>query len=76
MSDAVNLSHQIICDELLRLKTDLARRAGKQVLLLRTLAPRPKLWNPARIGARCVEMGAATWDPLESTCRHASLSIL
>jgi predicted acylesterase/phospholipase RssA len=60
MSEAVNLSHQIICDELFRLKTDLARRAGKRLLLLRTLAPRPKLWNPAKIGAGCVEIGAAT----------------
>jgi NTE family protein len=60
MSVAVNLSHQIICDELLRLKTELARHAGKRVLILRTLAPRPNLWNPARIGASCVELGAAT----------------
>ncbi len=60
MSMAVNLSHQIICDELLRLKTDLARHAGKRLLILRTLAPRPNLWNPARIGAACVEVGAAT----------------
>lgn len=60
MSQAIGLSHQIICDELRRLKLDLARRAGKQLLLLRTLAPRPRLWNPAKIGAGCVEIGAAT----------------
>jgi hypothetical protein len=60
MSHAVNLSHQIICDELLRLKTDLARRAGKRLVVLRTLSPRPRLWNPAKIGAGCVEIGAAT----------------
>ena len=60
MSHAVNLSHQIICDELLRLKTELARRAGKRLLLLRTLAPRPSLWNPAKVGRECVEAGAAT----------------
>jgi NTE family protein len=60
MSTAVNLSHQIICDELLRLKTDLARHAGKRLLILRTLAPRPNLWNPAKVGAACVDMGAAT----------------
>jgi predicted acylesterase/phospholipase RssA len=60
MSQAANLSHQIICDELLRLKTDLARRAGKRLVLLRSLAPRPRLWNPARIGNRCVEVGGRT----------------
>ena len=60
MSHAVNLSHQIICDELLRLKTDLARRAGKRLVVLRTLSPRPSLWNPAKAGAGCVEIGAAT----------------
>ena len=62
MSTAVNLSHQIICDELLRLKTELARLHGKRLLLLRTVAPRPSLWNPARIGAACVELGANTVD--------------
>jgi predicted acylesterase/phospholipase RssA len=60
MSHAVNLSHQIICDELLRLKTDLVRRAGKRLVVLRTLSPRPSLWNPAKVGAGCVEIGAAT----------------
>ena len=60
ISGAVNLSHQIICDELLRLKMDLARLAGKRVILLRTLAPRPSLWNAGKLGARCVELGRAT----------------
>jgi predicted acylesterase/phospholipase RssA len=60
MSHAVNLSHQIICDELLRLKTDLVRRAGKRLVVLRTLSPRPRLWNPAKVGAGCVDIGAAT----------------
>jgi predicted acylesterase/phospholipase RssA len=67
MSHAVNLAHQIICDELLRLKTELARRAGKQVILLRTLAPRPSLWNPAKKGAGCVELGAATVEQNRSS---------
>lgn len=67
MSHAVNLSHQIICDELLRLKSDLARRAGKRLILLRTLAPRPRLWNPAKIGAGCVEIGSATVEQNRST---------
>lgn len=60
MSHAVNLSHQIICDELLRLKMDLARRAGKEIVILRTISPRPNLWNPAKVGAGCVELGAAS----------------
>lgn len=60
ISTAANLSHQIICDELLRLKTELARPSGKRLLFLRTLAPRPSLWNPAKIGVRCVELGAST----------------
>jgi predicted acylesterase/phospholipase RssA len=60
MSGAVNLSHQIICDELLRLKTELARHAGKRLIVLRTLAPRPRLWNPVKVGARCLEIGRAT----------------
>ena len=60
ISGAMNVAHQAICGELLRLKTDLARRAGKRLLLLRTLAPRPSLWHPAQVGARCLESGAAT----------------
>jgi len=60
MSVAVNLSHQIICDELLRLKVELARQSGKRLLILRTVAPRPSLWNPAATGVSCVELGANT----------------
>ena len=30
----------------------------------------------ARIGRKRVTMRRCQWDPLESTCRHASLSIL
>jgi predicted acylesterase/phospholipase RssA len=60
MSGAVNLAHQTICDELLRLKAELARHAGKRLILLRTVAPRPSLWHPAKAGARCIELGAAT----------------
>ena len=67
MSHAVNLSHQIICDELLRLKTDLARRAGKRLVVLRTLSPRPTLWNPAKVGVGCVEIGAATVEQNQAT---------
>ena len=59
---AGGLAHQILCDELLRLKTEMARRAGQRVVFLRTLAPRPLPWNTARIGPRCVEIGAETVD--------------
>jgi len=58
--DAFNLSHQIICDELLRLKTEIARLSGKRLISLRTIAPRPSLWNAGKLGARCVEMGRVT----------------
>jgi len=60
VSDAFNLSHQIICDELLRLKTEIARLSGKRLISLRTLAPRPSLWNAGKLGARCTEIGRAT----------------
>jgi NTE family protein len=60
MSNSINLSHRIICDELLRLKTQLARQAGKRLIVLQTVSPRPSLWNPVKIGASCVELGAAT----------------
>jgi NTE family protein len=58
--DAFNLSHQIICEELLRLKTEIARLSGKRLVFLRTVAPRPSLWNAGKVGARCVELGRAT----------------
>jgi len=60
ISGAVNLSHQIICDELLRLKLALAQKAGKRVIPLQTEAPRPSLWNAAKAGAQCVELGRAS----------------
>ena len=60
ISDAANLSHQIICDELVRLKTEIARLSGKRLIFLRTLAPRPSLWNSGKLGAQCAEIGRAT----------------
>jgi predicted acylesterase/phospholipase RssA len=70
MSHAVNLSHQIICDELLRLKMELAKRAGKKVVVLRTLSPRPALWNPAKVGSGCVDVGAATVEQNRTALRQ------
>lgn len=58
--DAAGVAHEAITAELLRLKTELARRAGKRLLLLRTVAPRPRPWNTRRVGPHCVESGAAT----------------
>ena len=66
MSEAINVSHQIICDELLRLKTESARLSGKRLISLRTLAPRPSLWNAGKLGARCAEIGRATAAANES----------
>lgn len=60
VAGAVNLSHQIICDELLRLKTELAAAAGKRLVFLRTVAPRPSVFSVARVGQRCVDCGKAT----------------
>jgi NTE family protein len=60
ISEAVNLSHQIVCDELLRLKSEIARLSGKRLISLSTLAPRPSLWNAGKLGARCAEIGRAT----------------
>ncbi|MCP5481935.1 MAG: patatin-like phospholipase family protein [Spirochaetales bacterium] len=52
-------SHQIISDEIYRLKSELARRAGKRLLVYRTITPRPgpHLLN---LGPRCQQMGART----------------
>lgn len=58
--DAAGVAHEAICAELLRLKTDLARRSGKRLLFLRTNAPRPRPWNSRKVGPVCVECGAAT----------------
>jgi len=55
-----NLSHQIICDELLRYKTEAATRAGKRLIFLRTEAPRPGLFTAHRLGPVCVAAGLAT----------------
>ena len=60
IGSAAAVAHVVICDELLRLKTELARRAGKRVLFLETTTPRPRPWNARAVGARCVELGAAT----------------
>ena len=59
--------------------TRLSRRVA-----LKALAPgvardgrrRERLRQEARAAAALSHPGIATWDPLESTCRHASLSIL
>lgn len=75
ISGAINLSHQIICDELLRLKLEIAERAGKRVVSLRTEAPRPNLWNATKAGAQCVELGRETVntnrDLLKNLCATA-----
>ncbi len=60
VAGAFNLSHQIICDELLRWKTEAARLAGKRLVFLRTEAPRPGLMTAHRIGPQCVGAGLAT----------------
>jgi predicted acylesterase/phospholipase RssA len=57
---AAGVAHEAICDELLRLKIQLAQRAGKRLLRLRTLAPRPRPWNTRVTGPQCVALGAAT----------------
>ena len=60
VAGAFNLSHQIICDELLRWKTDAARLAGKRLIFLRTAAPRPGLMTARRLAPECVAAGLAT----------------
>jgi predicted acylesterase/phospholipase RssA len=60
VAGAFNLSHQIICDELLRWKTDAARLHGKRLIFLRTEAPRPGMMTAHRIGPQCVAAGLAT----------------
>ncbi|MEA3209635.1 MAG: hypothetical protein QOE70_2692 [Chthoniobacter sp.] len=60
MAGAFNLSHQIICDELLRWKTEAAERAGKRLIFLRSEAPRPSFRNARRLGPACVAAGLAT----------------
>lgn len=60
IAGAFNLSHQIICDELLRWKTEATRLAGKELIFIRTEAPRPGLLNARRIAPECVAAGQAT----------------
>ena len=60
VAGAFNLSHQIICDELLRWKAEAARLAGKRLIFLRTEAPRPGLLTARRVAPECVAAGRAT----------------
>ncbi len=60
VAGAFNLSHQIICDELLRWKTEAARLAGKRLIFLRTETPRPGLMSARRVAPECVAAGLAT----------------
>ncbi|MGB8166427.1 MAG: patatin-like phospholipase family protein [Chthoniobacteraceae bacterium] len=60
VASAFNLSHQIICDEFLRWKTEGARLAGKRLIFLRTEAPRPGLLTARRLAPQCVAAGLAT----------------
>lgn len=60
VAGAFNLSHQIICDELLRWKTEAARLAGKRLIFLRTEAPRPGLMTARRVAPECTAAGLAT----------------
>jgi NTE family protein len=60
VAGAFNLSHQIICDELLRWKTEAAQQAGKRLIFLRTEAPRPGLFSARRVAPRCLASGLAT----------------
>lgn len=60
VAGAFNLSHQIICEELLRWKTDAARAAGKRLIFLRTGAPRPGLMTARRLAPGCVAAGLET----------------
>ena len=55
----LNRCHQIISDEIFRLKLELARAQGQTVTILRTVAPRP---GPGRLhlGERCIELGRQT----------------
>ncbi|MCR9143771.1 MAG: patatin-like phospholipase family protein [bacterium] len=51
--------HQIISDEIFRLKLELARSQGQEITILRTVAPRP---GPGKLelGDRCIELGRKT----------------
>ena len=65
------VTHMIICEELMRLKTELARQAGKRVIFLETSTPRPRPWNTRTAGPKCVTLGAAT-----VAAHHAELAAL
>ncbi len=55
----LNRCHQIISDEIFRLKLELARSRGQDITILRTVAPRP---GPGKLhlGDRCIELGRQT----------------
>ena len=57
--DAVNLSHQLICDELVRVQTERLERAGKRLIVLRTHTSKPRLSRP-KSWPELVEMGRRT----------------
>lgn len=56
---AVSLSHQLMCDELVRSQIDRVERAGKRLVILRTNTPRPRFLR-AKTWPALVEMGRQT----------------
>ncbi|MCB1309127.1 MAG: patatin-like phospholipase family protein [Leptospiraceae bacterium] len=52
-------AYQIISDEVYRLKLELARRARKEVIVLRTITPRPGPFR-LQVGEHCLRLGHAT----------------
>ncbi len=54
--DAVNLSHQLICDELVRAQIERVERAGKRLVFLRTNTPKPRIGRP-KTWPELVEIG-------------------
>ncbi len=59
VSNAVNLSHQLMCEDLVRAQVDRVERAGKRLIFLRTNTPRPRLLR-ANSWPALVEMGRQT----------------
>ncbi|HEY8901326.1 MAG TPA: patatin-like phospholipase family protein [Chthoniobacterales bacterium] len=59
VSHAVSLSHQLVCDELVRTQIDRVERAGKRLIILRTSTPRPSFLR-AKTWPALVEMGRQT----------------
>lgn len=55
----LNRCHQIISDEIFRLKLELARSRGQSVTILRTVSPRP---GPGKLhlADRCIDLGRQT----------------